>query len=76
MVLTFARATRQPRLNPQKANWFRPGDLPEPLDSPHFPPIIEVLSSMGPLPECHFGSALPPVSGVLGCGAVLISTRF
>jgi len=44
-VLAFSRATRQPRLNPQKANWFRPGDLPEPLNGSHFPPLIEALSS-------------------------------
>jgi len=27
------------------ASWFRPGDLPEPLDISHFPPIIKALSS-------------------------------
>jgi hypothetical protein len=50
-VLALKRATRQPRLN-LKANWFRPGDLPEPLDEGHFPPINKTLSSFpAPSPE-------------------------
>ena len=46
------RATRQLRLKLAKANWFRPGDLPEPLDIAHFPPKNNDLSSnTGDLPR-------------------------
>ena len=59
-----------------EANWFRPGDLPEPLNGWHFPPINKALSSNAALFSGDFGSALPAVSAMLGCGGVLILVSF